>query len=194
MQVLSSPALRTPLLTPAQLIVIASIHQPSTKTLDLFSKLTLLSKGRTCFYGSVSEIDQYFHGLQLPIPPLTNPAEHMLDMTNVDFGDDEAQARLNGVFEGWQHSERADDLRNDIASLSGHQIHASAITHPSMVSQIMTLLHRSFLKSYRDILAYGIRIAMYMGLAVMMGTVWVRLSPTQQHIQPFVNAIVSLEH
>lgn len=26
----------------------------------------------------------------------------------------------------------------------------------------------------------------------MMGTVWLRLSPTQSHIQPFINAIVSL--
>lgn len=32
---------------------------------------------------------------------------------------------------------------------------------------------------------------MYMGLAIMMGTVWLRLSPNQEHIQPFVNAIVS---
>ncbi|KAI7597964.1 putative ABC transporter, partial [Hortaea werneckii] len=53
----------------------------------------------------------------------------------------------------------------------------------------MALTHRFFIKSYRDIIAYGIRIAMYMGLAVMMGTVWLRLSPTQGNIQSFINAI-----
>ena len=52
-----------------------------------------------------------------------------------------------------------------------------------------TLMHRSFIKSYRDIVAYGIRIAMYLGLAIMMGTVWLRLSPTQSNIQAFTNAI-----
>lgn len=28
------------------------------------------------------------------------------------------------------------------------------------------------------------------GLAIMMGTVWLRLHPEQDYIQPFVNAIV----
>ena len=46
----------------------------------------------------------------------------------------------------------------------------------------MALIHRSFIKSYRDIIAYGIRIAMYMGLAVMMGTVWLRLNPNAEPI------------
>lgn len=56
---------------------------------------------------------------------------------------------------------------------------------------LMTLVHRAFIKSYRDVVAYGIRIAMYMGLAIMMGTVWLRLKTDQSEIQPFINAIVS---
>ena len=32
------------------------------------------------------------------------------------------------------------------------------------VKIIMTLLHRSFIKSYRDVVAYGIRIVMYLGV------------------------------
>lgn len=58
--------------------------------------------------------------------------------------------------------------------------------------QVFTLLHRSFVKGYRDLTAYWIRVAMYMGLSIMMGTVWLRLSTHQTHIQPFINAIVSL--
>lgn len=60
-----------------------------------------------------------------------------------------------------------------------------------MLAQVSTLLHRAFIKSYRDIVTYWIRLAMYMGLAMMMGTVWLRLETDQQSIQPFVNAIVS---
>ena len=57
--------------------------------------------------------------------------------------------------------------------------------------QVFTLLHRSSVKGYRDLTAYWIRVAMYMGLAILMGTVWLRLSTNQAHIQPFINAIVS---
>ncbi|OQE87112.1 hypothetical protein PENNAL_c0020G08179 [Penicillium nalgiovense] len=42
---------------------------------------------------------------------------------------------------------------------------------------------------FRDVVAYGIRIAMYLGLAIIMGTVWLRLHTSQEYIQPFVNAI-----
>jgi len=59
----------------------------------------------------------------------------------------------------------------------------------SALSTLLPLVHRSFIKSHRDIVAYGIRIAMYLGLAIMMGTVWLRLSPTQSNIQAFTNAI-----
>jgi ABC-type multidrug transport system permease subunit len=54
---------------------------------------------------------------------------------------------------------------------------------------VTALIHRNFIKSYRDIIAYGIRIGMYMGLAVMMGTVWLRLEASQDNLQAFTNAI-----
>lgn len=62
-------------------------------------------------------------------------------------------------------------------------------TSASPHSIVFTLIHRSFIKSYRDIVAYGLRIAMYLGLAIMMGTVWLRLSASQSNIQSFTNAI-----
>lgn len=33
----------------------------------------------------------------------------------------------------------------------------------------------------------------YTGLAIMMGTVWLRLDTSQKYIQPFINAIVSFQ-
>lgn len=62
---------------------------------------------------------------------------------------------------------------------------------PNFASIVCTLLHRSFVKSHRDVIAYGVRMGMYLGLAIMMGTVWVRLKTEQEYIQPFINAIVS---
>jgi hypothetical protein len=44
-------------------------------------------------------------------------------------------------------------------------------------------------KSYRDPLAYGVRIAMYLGLAILMGTVWLRLSYSQENIQNILDGL-----
>lgn len=85
----------------------------------------------------------------------------------------------------------ADKLRADILAVEkrGEGFALGPTQQPNMATQTLILLHRSFIKSYRDAVAYGIRIAMYVGLSIMMGTVWVRLSPTQESIQPFINAI-----
>jgi len=44
-------------------------------------------------------------------------------------------------------------------------------------------------KSYRDPLAYGVRIAMYLGLAILMGTGWLRLSYSEDNIQNVLNSL-----
>ncbi|KXT11513.1 hypothetical protein AC579_8513 [Pseudocercospora musae] len=175
-----------------RLIVIASIHQPSTKTFDLFSKVTLLSQGKTCYTGPVPEMSDFFAEIYLPIPGNINPAEHVLDLVNADFSVDSAQTPLDAVFRGWQDSPRAQQLREELRGLKSNrrlQIAGGTGKKPSFFAQVLVLLHRAFIKSFRDIVAYWIRVAMYMGLAIMMGTVWLRLSSEQKNIQPIVNAI-----
>ncbi|KAL9618926.1 MAG: hypothetical protein Q9160_006390 [Pyrenula sp. 1 TL-2023] len=166
-----------------RLIVVASIHQPSTNTFHLFDKLLLLSGGRTCYYGPPGEAHRYFDNIGHTVPVHTNPAEYLLDLVNIDFAQDRT---------------KADAIRNRISRVAEETY--KRLPSPSRelflgndarkkLSVPFTLLHRSFIKSYRDIIAYGIRLAMYIGLAIMMGTVFFRLPATQSAIQPFINAI-----
>lgn len=174
--------------------MIASIHQPSTKTFELFSKVMLLSQGKTCYFGTTKDIKPFFESIGMAIVGHVNPAEHILDITNVDFTKChmEDQARLDNIFESWGISQQSRQLEYNIDQLAGTCLRIGESTsRPSMPSQVVTLLHRAFIKSYRDVVAYWIRLAMYMGLAMMMGTVWLRLDTDQRSIQAFVNAIVS---
>jgi hypothetical protein len=129
------------------------------------------------------------------MPLYTNPAEFVIQLVNTDFtrSGPKSADQLAHLHNSWTHSSHC--------ALSKHQIHAKSISPSSSPSTSptqssanpllipLTLIHRSFIKSYRDIVAYGIRIAMYLGLAIMMGTVWLRLAPTQANIQSFTNAI-----
>lgn len=181
-----------------KVLMIVSIHQPSTKTFELFDKVCLLSQGKTCFYGGISNLAPFLSSIDLPMPPMTNPAEHMLDITNVDFSTQisDGQSRLDRITTAWKQSDRAGALHHtiekDVLNSGRHQaLSGIAQLKPSTIRQIWVLLSRSFVKSYRDLTAYWIRVVMYMGLAIMMGTVWLRLNTHQDHIQPFINAIVS---
>ena len=179
------------------LIVISSIHQPSTSTFAMFDKLLLLSQGCTAYSGPVSEVQQYFDSCGFPIPLYMNPAEFIIDFVNTDFARDrnEIDQQLNMVHSSWHKSRLADitvtELTDEIArSCLGSDLDADMNeSRASALSITSALVHRSLIKSYRDIIAYGIRIAMYMGLAIMMGTIWLRLSPEQSNIQSFINAI-----
>ena len=56
-----------------KVLVIASIHQPSTTTFELFDKLMLLSKGQVVYNGAVSKVGDYFAGLGYEVSNDTLP-------------------------------------------------------------------------------------------------------------------------
>ncbi|KAL4803434.1 P-loop containing nucleoside triphosphate hydrolase protein [Aspergillus unguis] len=193
------------------LIIIASIHQPSTTTFQLFDKLLLLSGGKTCYYGPVRDVPSYFGSIGCPIPSHTNPAEYILDIVSSDFAPDRSgQGGVEKIQAAWLESSESTQVSKQSAELTekgrgGQNVTVDDAGRPGLVSVTMSLLHRLGIKSYRDVVAYGIRIVMYMGmslrhtcmdmrtnptgLAIMMGTVWLRLKTEQEYIQPFINAI-----
>lgn len=193
------------------LIIVASIHQPSTAAFNLFDKLLLLGGGQTHFFGPLGAVGAYFESVGRALPLHVNPAEFLLEQVSVDFaggeerGGEEAAARLRLETSrgAWMASPLAEQLAGIVKYCETQQqqqqggdvdlLDAAGEQHrPGFASLVLTLLHRSFIKSYRDVIAYGVRMAMYFGLAVMMGTVWVRLKTEQEYIQPYINAIVGL--
>jgi ABC-type multidrug transport system ATPase subunit len=71
------------------IIVICTIHQPSTKVYNGFDQVMLLSKGREAFVGNANAASAYFDSIGHTLPPATNPAEHLLDVVNADFSSSE---------------------------------------------------------------------------------------------------------
>lgn len=177
-----------------QLIVIASIHQPSTSTFQLFDKLLLLSGGKSHYFGAVEDVGPQFESLGYPIPLHTNPAEFLLELMNVDFASHQeaANTRLQEIQQAWVKSPKGAELSSlvDAKMTTAEQLSDTKPSRTNFPIILMTLVHRSFIKSYRDVVAYGIRVAMYTGLAIMMGTVWLRLKQDQSAIESFTNAIV----
>ncbi|PYH95270.1 ABC transporter [Aspergillus ellipticus CBS 707.79] len=180
------------------LIVIASIHQPSSLTYQLFDKLLLLSGGKTCYFGPVVDVPAYFKGIGHTLPTNINPAEFILDLVSSDFVGNKQisiEEQVEQIHASWSQSDNGITLSRQVSQLvtvsekAARQICTEQLGHPGMLSITLSLLYRLFIKSYRDVVAYGIRIVMYLGLAIMMGTVWLRLHTQETYIQPFINAI-----
>jgi ABC-type multidrug transport system permease subunit len=128
------------------------------------------------------------------MPMHINPAEYLLDLVNIDFvsAHSATHEQLARITDLWKCADyRPPESRIDAFSLnaSAKPVNLAPLTKRSQLRIPVTLLHRNLIKSYRDIIMYGIRIAMYLGLAIMMGTVWLRLQNRQEYIQPFINAL-----
>jgi hypothetical protein len=111
---------------------------------------------------------------------MMNPAEFVLDFVNTDFAQskEDVEQQLGEVTSSWYPSDQKkatdDELSDELVRNSmGIEIIVDTIdaSRPSVMSLTATLVHRAFLKSYRDVIVYGIRVAMYLGLALLMGTV-----------------------
>lgn len=57
-----------------RIVILCTIHQPSTKVYDGFDEVMILSKGREAFTGEVADATSYFEQVGYPLPLQTNPA------------------------------------------------------------------------------------------------------------------------
>ena len=74
--------------------VVCSVHQPSARALALVAHIGLLSPGgQTLYFGPADEAPAHFKSSGYPLPPLTNAAEHYLEIV-ADADDDDAQQAL----------------------------------------------------------------------------------------------------
>ncbi|OBT93124.1 hypothetical protein VE01_09217 [Pseudogymnoascus verrucosus] len=156
--------------------------------------LLLLSAGKTQYFGARSAVIDYCEGIGVTIPQRVNPADFLLELVNIDFSQDitAASQRIADLQSLWQASNSAQLLCESILATdrSSEGLSIQADDKPGIGGQLMTLLQRSFLKAYRDIMAYTFRLVMYMGLAILMGTLWLQLDRNQDSIQLLINALL----
>lgn len=133
------------------------------------------------------EARKYFGNLGYEMPLEINPAEYLLDLINTDFvreGDD-SKAQMAHIHSAWTGSDDAQAIKADLGTAlveannpekAGLDISRIKVEKQNPLVIPLVVLHRSWIKSYRDVVAYGIRIVMYLGLAILMGTTFLRLN------------------
>ncbi len=107
------------------------------------------------------------------MPSHYNPADFLLELVNVDFETDDragGHRRLEMITSAWVQTSASSSSNEKSASPTAPQYKELQVQEQSHTTKALipiTLLHRNFIKSYRDVVAYGIRIAMYIGLSLL---------------------------
>lgn len=112
------------------LIIIATIHQPSTSVFNGFDKFMLLSQGRTAFYGTAAQAQEHFEALGHAMPTHTNPADFYLDLINTDFVDPTAVAQILDTWEQKGLCADGDDAKSKPAAATS-ELHAVVVHKPA---------------------------------------------------------------
>jgi ABC-type multidrug transport system ATPase subunit len=84
-------------------IVICTIHQPSTAIFKQFDSTMLLSGGRVAYVGPALEATRYFkESFHAAMPEDYSPAEFVLEFINSDFGDAKKKEEVEQVLDAWR--------------------------------------------------------------------------------------------
>ena len=152
------------------LVVVCTIHQPSTRVFHLFGQVMLLSQGRQAYLGPVNDMVPYLSSTGYPLPPETNPAEFALDLLNADFSGGQHIAHL---LEHWAKSK---GHKKDISEQEEKDVHQGASNYMvkgaaadwgdaslrtttmtgqnSFFKELSIILHRHFIMTLRDPVLY----------------------------------------
>ncbi|XP_059313769.1 ABC transporter G family member 1 [Lycium ferocissimum] len=162
--------------------IIASIHQPSTEVFSLFHSLCLLSSGRTVYFGPASAAIEFFALSGYPCPTLQNPSDHFLRTINSDFDQDieEGPTRrksteevINILIKSYQASDMYEAVQSQVAEICKQEGEVlEKRSHASFTTQSLVLTRRSFVNMSRDLGYYWLRLAVYIVLAVGLGTIY----------------------
>ncbi|KAI8893947.1 P-loop containing nucleoside triphosphate hydrolase protein [Globomyces pollinis-pini] len=167
--------------------VIATIHQPSTETFELFTHILILGQGSTVFFGPRDEAIQYFESIGHPIPIRSNPSDIYLQLTNVDFASNatDGKQKVLDLVNSFAKSDINENMIKDIDTLIANPLPYSkkdvGYTN-GFFYQTSVLMSRAFLNAAKNPLSYWVRVAMYVGLAILMGTTWLQMGLDQKTI------------
>ncbi|GAA5983036.1 hypothetical protein JCM10908_006875 [Rhodotorula pacifica] len=172
-------------------LVVCTIHQPNFDTFSLFDRLLLLAGGRVMYDGETPALPSYLASIDSPVPEHVNPADHAIELVNTEFlkrGDSagmygsvppvSADEHLDALAAKWTEHAYSARRPSVVDTLVGGGGVAGTIRRTGFAvgaQKTLTLMHRTALNYSRNLLAYGIRLAMYIGMGFMLATIWVHL-------------------
>jgi len=156
----------------ANVVVVATIHQPSLDIFMSFSKVMFMANGRTAYCGRPEYLQAHCESIGKPLPPLTNPADHFMMLINSEF---RGRQMVDGVVSAWTEVLPPSEA-------PGVPIPPQRV---SLGKKSWTLFKRMALLSWRDPSLYIGRMVVFLVSNCFFGLVYVDSRSTQlDHATP----------
>ncbi|CAL4928516.1 unnamed protein product [Urochloa decumbens] len=189
--------------------VIFTMCQSSTEVFGLFDRICLLSNGNTLFFGETLACLQHFSNAGFPCPIMQSPSDHFLRAINTDFDriiamcknlqDDQgdfssvsmdtavAIRTLEATYKQSAESVAVESMIAKLTDKEGPCLKSKG--KASDATRIVVLTWRSLLIMSRDWKYYWSRLALYMFIALSIGTVFSDIGHSLSSVMVRVSAI-----
>lgn len=142
------------------LIIITTIHQPSSKIFSEFDHVMILSGGHVAYSDSPQKCINYLQTVGKTIPPYYNPAEFFLDLVNSDF---ETPQNVEYMIDSWEKEQQQVSVLEDV-SLEKNTFISEDIIYPDnwLFNNIKVMCRRHGYLAYRDPILYLSRALIFL--------------------------------
>jgi len=148
--------------------IVFSAHTPSSRMLEAFDELIVLSRGRVVYFGKASQLSDYLNGIALPVPELFNPCDHLMHLLisdteklEVDYAKSEKKLLVSAAVSNSSAAEKDSD---DIDEMD--------LGRPSMFSRIATMGRRAALGTLRNPGIFLVRVNFFISLSFFLGALF----------------------
>ena len=171
------------------IIIVATIHQPSSKVYEAFDQIMILSGGREAYCGQADEAPSYFASLGLKMQTALNPAEFFLDLVNSDFT---PQEDVDKILDAWKQKKANEPLHSVSSSMVVHHYPTrDSLDGRTLVHEVAVMLHRHGLLVFRDPVLYLYRTLFFLVVNVLVALLfW----PTRYRVQAEVLHLSSFQN
>jgi len=176
--------------------VLCTIHQPNSEIFEEFDSLQLLSMGRCMYNGPISDAGIFFNSVGYPCKENYNPADHYVWQTSIHEGQEEEskqkilqisdQFRKYPVFDEIKSCQLAEKSSDEIITKNRQEREKNKA---STITAFIWLLWRSLISTYRDRSTVGMKFGQNMGVAVIVGLVYLR-TPWNANKNPYTETDV----
>lgn len=150
--------------------IICTIHQPSAAIYELCDEVYLLSEGRCMYQGATKNTVTYFGSVGLQCPKYHNPADYMIEVVNMEYGNfnDQLIQLASSKDKCWR-LDSAEILKGKAENYMGEIKTRVLIEAPSEVERFFVLLRRCMIQLFRDWTTTHVKVILHLLMGTLMG-------------------------
>lgn len=157
------------------MIVVCTIHQPSSNIFNIFDKLIIIEKGNMIYNDTPDAISDYFESIKKPLNPHANPADSFMRLLEENA---KSNHESNYFIDAYKNKdvENKNKIDNFITETSlGMNIFSKSEDNASIFQQIEVLSGRAWKNVYRNPIILNMRASSCLLFAFLVASVFWKL-------------------